>query len=620
MVFNFFKELFGKTPQPEPISAPTEKTGLIKISGCDNPKRKGNIIFVHGLGGDARKTWHPEELDNDDNFWPMWLGKERPDLGIWSFGYNAAPFEWKGQTMPLFDRASNLLKYLAVNDIGERPIIFITHSMGGLLVKEMLRNAQTFNKKTNNKKVIEQTKGIVFLSTPHTGSHLANLVTNIGTFTRNTISVEELKSHIPQLRQLNEWYRQNVDVMEIATEVYYETKPIFTILVVDPDSANPNIQDVQPTATDDDHISITKPKSPNNLVYKGVSRFIKEQLSIIPQEIKNNLQNISAPILSNIYIARPEIEDKCFQSILQPKALIRIKSPHKMGKTHLMSRIFDHVKQKGYKTVSINLWSKEYFADLNTFLQSFCTILSLELGLKEKIDEFWNKRLSSQTNCTNYLKKYLLSNIDSPLVLGLDNIDEIFPYTEITQQFSALLRAWNENPNNEESLQNLRLIISYSQDVYVSLNVNQSPFNVGIPVEIGEFNNTQTKELVKQYGLNWSDTEINQLRAMSDGHPYLLTTALDKITKNNLTLEQFIKIAPTDESPYRSFLTDILQQLENDSLLKTAMQQVIKSDVSIQIDSTQAFKLRSLGLIEFQGNKVQCLCNLYRLYFQERLS
>ncbi|MFM2063138.1 MAG: hypothetical protein RLZZ507_2808 [Cyanobacteriota bacterium] len=49
------------------------------------------------------------------------------------------------------------------------------------------------------------------------------------------------------------------------------------------------------------------------------------------------------------------------------------------------------------------------------------------------------------------------------------------------------------------------------------------------------------------------------------------------------------------------------------------MQQVIKSNVPIKIDSAQAFKLRSLGLIEFQGNKVQCLCNLYRLYFKERL-
>ena len=606
MVFSFLGKLFGKTPKPEP----TEITGLIKISGCENPKRCGDVIFVHGLGGHARSTWHPQELPNDDNFWLTWLAQERPDLGIWSFGYNAAPSEWKGSTMPLFDRASNLLEYLAVNDIGKYPIIFVTHSMGGLLVKEMLRNAQTFNKQS----VIEQTKGIVFLSTPHTGSHLANLVTNIGIFTRKTISVDELKSHLPQLRQLNEWYRQNVDAMTITTKVYYETKAILGILVVDPDSANPSIKDVQPTATDDDHISITKPKSPDNLVYKGVSRFIKEQLSTIPKQPENQLQNISS-----FYIQRPEIENNCYQNILQPGALIRIKSPRKMGKTYLISRIFDHVKQKGYRTVSINLWSQENLTDLKTFLQRFCAILSLELGLEDQIDQSWSSRFGSQDNCTNYLKKYILPVIDSPLVLGLDNIDEIFPYSEITQQFSALLRAWHEKAKTEDIWQNLRLVIAHSQEVDISIDINQSPFNVGLSVKICEFNLTQIKELVGKYGLNFSDSEITQLRDMINGHPYLLTTVLDKISKGNLTLSNFLEVAPTNQSPYGKFLNFYLSELEKDKLLKAAMQQVINSDVPIKIDSTQALKLRSLGLIEFKGNEVQCLCNLYRLYFQERI-
>ena len=606
MVFSFLGKLFGKTPKPEP----TEITGLIKISGCENPNRCGDIIFVHGLGGHARSTWHPQELPNDDNFWLTWLAQERPDLGIWSFGYNAAPSEWKGSTMPLFDRASNLLEYLAVNDIGKYPIIFVTHSMGGLLVKEMLRNAQTFNKQS----VIEQTKGIVFLSTPHTGSHLANLVTNIGIFTRKTISVDELKSHLPQLRQLNEWYRQNVDAMTITTKVYYETKAILGILVVDPDSANPSIKDVQPTATDDDHISITKPKSSDNLVYKGVSRFIKEQLSTIPKQTENQSQNISS-----FYIQRPEIENNCYQNILQPGALIRIKSPRKMGKTYLISRIFDHVKQKGYRTVSINLWSQENLTDLKTFLQRFCAILSLELGLEDQIDQSWSSRFGSQDNCTNYLKKYILPVIDSPLVLGLDNIDEIFPYSEITQQFSALLRAWHEKAKTEDIWQNLRLVIAHSQEVDISIDINQSPFNVGLSVKICEFNLTQIKELVGKYGLNFSDSEITQLRDMINGHPYLLTTVLDKISKGNLTLSNFLEIAPTNQSPFGKFLNFYLSELEKDTLLKAAMQQVINSDVPIKIDSAQALKLRSLGLIEFKGNEVQCLCNLYRLYFQERI-
>ncbi|MFM9158173.1 MAG: AAA-like domain-containing protein, partial [Dolichospermum sp.] len=86
-----------------------------------------------------------------------------------------------------------------------------------------------------------------------------------------------------------------------------------------------------------------------------------------------------------------------------------------------------------------------------------------------------------------------------------------------------------------------------------------------------------------------------------------------------LTLSQFLKIAHTNQSPYSCFLKSYLLELEKDVLLKRAMQQVINSNIPIPIDSKQAFKLRSLGLIEFKGNEVQCLCDLYRLYFCSRL-
>ncbi|MEL6461756.1 MAG: AAA-like domain-containing protein [Cyanobacteria bacterium J06621_15] len=156
--------------------------------------------------------------------------------------------------------------------------------------------------------------------------------------------------------------------------------------------------------------------------------------------------------------------------------------------------------------------------------------------------------------------------------------------------------------------------------MYVSLNVNQSPFNVGLSIEIGEFNNTQIQELIQRHGLNWSEAEIEKLKGMIDGHPYLLRTALYQIAKGDLTLEKFLQIAPTDEGLFADFLYHYLLVLEEDKLLKTAMQEVIESDAPVKIDSVQAFKLRSMGLIESKGNEVESLCNLYRLYFQEHLS
>lgn len=263
------------------------KIGLLPVLECEDTTRMGDIIFVHGLAGDAWNTWHwqnPKDKNYQrNNFWLNWLGEDLKNkglnVGIWTFGYEAARFKFSGSAIARFDQASNLLEYLEVNDIGERPIIFVTHSMGGLLVKEMIRTAQNFNKQL----IIEQTKGIVFLSTPHTGSHLASLIDNISILAQPTINVEELKAHAPELRSLNEWYRQNIEGFAVDTKVFYETKPLHKVLVVDEDSANPGIKDVKPVAMPEDHNSIAKPSSVNNLVYLSVKKFVTEHLKSRPQ-------------------------------------------------------------------------------------------------------------------------------------------------------------------------------------------------------------------------------------------------------------------------------------------------------------------------------------------------
>ncbi|WP_287256129.1 alpha/beta fold hydrolase [Moorena sp. SIO4E2] len=262
----------------------TKIIGLMEISSHQDSLPSADVVFVHGLGGDARSTWHPKGKQDDDDFWPVWLGKEQLGLNIWSFGYDAEGTNWKSNSsMPLFDQASNLLDWLDIHELGKRPLVFITHSMGGLLVKKMLSSALTFQKQA----ILEKTKGIVFMGTPHTGANLANLIDNIGVLAQTTVSVKELKAHSPQLRELNEWYRENVRSLGIATKVYYETQPVKGILVVDPDSANPGIEKVKPVALANNHIDLCKPESQNSQVYLGVKKFIKECLNT-PVRLKDD--------------------------------------------------------------------------------------------------------------------------------------------------------------------------------------------------------------------------------------------------------------------------------------------------------------------------------------------
>lgn len=247
--------------------------GLQKIGGCDDPDRVADVIFVHGLDGDARTTWHPK--DRPDAFWPAWLGADVPAVGVWSLGYAVSASAWKGHAMPLADRATNALQQLKLDKIGRRPVVFVCHSLGGLLVKQMLRNASDFGNPAW-KAIATRTKALVFLSTPHSGADLASWVQYVGTLLRTTVSVAELEAHHPRLRELNLWYRNHVADFDLTTEVYYEKRPVADILVVDETTADPGIVGVVPVPVDEDHVSICKPASKDSLIYRSVKGLVED--------------------------------------------------------------------------------------------------------------------------------------------------------------------------------------------------------------------------------------------------------------------------------------------------------------------------------------------------------
>lgn len=247
--------------------------GLLKVGGCDRPDRMADVIFVHGLDGDSRATWHPK--DRPDAFWPAWLGEDVPAAGVWSLGYAVSASAWKGHAMPLADRATNVLDLLELDGIGRRPIVFICHSLGGLLVKQMLRHGADYGNPAW-KAIATRTKALVFLSTPHSGANLASWLQHVGTLLRTTVSVEELEAHHPRLRELNLWYRRHVADFDLATVVYCEKRPVAGLLVVDETTADPGIVGVVPIPVDEDHVSICKPASKDSQIYRRVKRLVED--------------------------------------------------------------------------------------------------------------------------------------------------------------------------------------------------------------------------------------------------------------------------------------------------------------------------------------------------------
>ncbi|MBW4502168.1 MAG: AAA-like domain-containing protein [Scytonema hyalinum WJT4-NPBG1] len=324
---------------------------------------------------------------------------------------------------------------------------------------------------------------------------------------------------------------------------------------------------------------------------------------------------------SPFYVERPPIEFDCYKEIVKPGALIRVKAPRQMGKTSLMARILQHGTTQGYKGVPVYFEQadRDVFANLDQFLQWFCASVAWELNLPEKLADYWKGVLGSKNKCTNYFQRYLLPEISSPLVLGLDEVDLIFQHQAIATDFFGLLRAWHERAKNDAIWKKLRLVIVHSKEVYIPLNMNQSPFNVGLAIELPELTLAQVQDLVQRHGLSWTGEQVEKLMEMVGGHPYLVRMALYKIARGEMTLEELLQIAPTEEGLYCEHLRRHLLNLEENQELLLAMRQVVAVNDPVRIDTGTAFKLRSMGLVKLKGNDVLPLCDLYRQYFRDRL-
>ncbi|MEO1445307.1 MAG: AAA-like domain-containing protein, partial [Cyanobacteria bacterium J06635_11] len=243
------------------------------------------------------------------------------------------------------------------------------------------------------------------------------------------------------------------------------------------------------------------------------------------------------PLTSPFYIERPPIETDCFAEIVKPGALIRVKAARQMGKSSLMSRILECGTQQGYRSVPIYFQEAdgEVFEDLEKFLRWFCAIIAEELDLEIPIERIWqSSALGNKRKCTNFFQKHLLPQIKTPLVLGLDEVDLVFQHLKIAQDFFALLRTWHERGKNQATWQNLRLVIVHSREVYIPLDMHQSPFNVGMPVELPEFTAQQVEDLARGHGLSLSEQDVAALLAMVGGHPYLVRVALYELARGRL--------------------------------------------------------------------------------------
>ena len=214
---------------------PREKIGLFELS--EGEEKTVDIVAVHGLQGDAFKTWQHE---NGKLWLRDFLPTDLPSARIMTHGYNST-VAFSNSVARIEDKALEFLNRLSLkrNAVRSkaRPIVFICHSLGGLVVKKALILAHERSDDIHYKDILDNTKAIAFLGVPHRGSDSAwwaNFAANalkaasIG-MTTNTALVDDLKRGSTTLMNISRQFVSRGKHLTIYT--FYETLKLSGVLV-----------------------------------------------------------------------------------------------------------------------------------------------------------------------------------------------------------------------------------------------------------------------------------------------------------------------------------------------------------------------------------------------------
>ncbi|KAI0971312.1 Alpha/Beta hydrolase protein [Xylaria arbuscula] len=135
-----------------------------------------DLVFVHGITGHRDYTW---SANRNSESWPkLMLPSRTPEARILTFGYDASVIGfWRGISgNSIGDHSNNLLSALSGcrSDDEIRPIIFIAHSLGGLVVKDALLSSRT-SPEPHLRRILDSARALLFMGTPHYGTDLADI-------------------------------------------------------------------------------------------------------------------------------------------------------------------------------------------------------------------------------------------------------------------------------------------------------------------------------------------------------------------------------------------------------------------------------------------------------------
>lgn len=247
----------------------SEPSGRDELRELRNDGRDNLIVFVHGLRDNGNLTWTNGETKV---VWPEMLSKDDRFEGFDISSYHYSSMLFQNGSLSVSHVADQLAFRLDQNLVDKyENIVFVAHSMGGLVVRNLL---------IKNDFLSDKVPLIYFLATPTAGSDIARLakVIDLGNSQLDAMTSFEQSNFLQD--QASAW-RASKMFSEVYSLCAFENKLTIGVLVVDQASAQ-SLCTERTVPSEESHSGIAKPYSENSIVYKAFADRVVATLGVVP--------------------------------------------------------------------------------------------------------------------------------------------------------------------------------------------------------------------------------------------------------------------------------------------------------------------------------------------------
>lgn len=307
-----------------------------------------------------------------------------------------------------------------------------------------------------------------------------------------------------------------------------------------------------------------------------------------------------------------------------------------MGKSSLMARTNHQLRAEGIRTVIIdltNIGAAEVTAD--QWYLSFLTEIELQLQLSVDPISWWEERshLSIVHRFTNFLRDVILTEIDTQIVIFVDEIDTTLKLGFTDDFFAAIRAIYNARAEDARFKRLSFVLLGVATPSDLIKDPVRTPFNTGQGIKLRDFNRAEAKVLeegLERIHPKQGKDIFDRIFYWTDGHPYLTqklcqATAEEKAkmwTTRSWVDDLVRKIFFSEENNKQSDLQliegRILGSPLRDKLIALYSRIYHERQVPEDEQSLEQARLKLLGLVRVKHGYLKVRNKIYKQAFDEQ--